>query len=180
MNGAQWDYLTESSKVANKVAGTLIWTVIAMIIAIAAGIMVYFMFVKDKKEVSKKLQTLKDLLDFKVMLIEPLLKVLYIISTIFVILLSFGLISTSFVSFLMCLIFGPISIRICYELVLIRVMTWKNTQDISESVKPKMAKKEKKMKKKSKSKDLFFCINKKRAFGSLVIFLNSFIAIKSC
>lgn len=73
MNGAQWDYLTESSKVANKVAGTLIWTVIAMIIAIAAGIMVYFMFVKDKKEVSKKLQTLKDLLDFKVMLIEPLL-----------------------------------------------------------------------------------------------------------
>ncbi len=49
MNGAQWDYLTESSKVANKVAGTLIWTVIAMIIAIAAGIMVYFMFVKDKK-----------------------------------------------------------------------------------------------------------------------------------
>ena len=80
MNGAQWDYLTESSKVANKVAGTLIWTVIAMIIAIAAGIMVYFMFVKDKKEVSKKLQTLKDLLDFKVMLIEPLLKVLYIIA----------------------------------------------------------------------------------------------------
>ena len=144
MNGAQWDYLTESSKVANKVAGTLIWTVIAMIIAIAAGIMVYFMFVKDKKEVSKKLQTLKDLLDFKVMLIEPLLKVLYIISTIFVILLSFGLISTSFVSFLMCLIFGPISIRICDELVLIRVMTWKNTQDISESVKPKMTKKEKK------------------------------------
>ena len=144
MNGAQWDYLTESSKVANKVAGTLIWAVIAMIIAIAAGIMVYFMFVKDKKEVSKKLQTLKDLLDFKVMLIEPLLKVLYIISTIFVILLSFGLISTSFVSFLMCLIFGPISIRICYELVLIRVMTWKNTQDISESVKPKMTKKEKK------------------------------------
>ena len=179
MNGAQWDYLTESSKVANKVAGTLIWTVIAMIIAIAAGIMVYFMFVKDKKEVSKKLQTLKDLLDFKVMLIEPLLKVLYIISTIFVILLSFGLISTSFVSFLMCLIFGPISIRICYELVLIRVMTWKNTQDISESVKPKMTKKEKKMKKKSKSKDLFFCI-KKRVFDPLVIFLNSFIAIKSC
>ena len=147
MNGAQWDYLTESSKVANKVAGTLIWTVIAMIIAIAAGIMVYFMFVKESeflKEVSKKLQTLKDLLDFKVMLIEPLLKVLYIISTIFVILLSFGLISTSFVSFLMCLIFGPISIRICYELVLIRVMTWKNTQDIRESVKPKMTKKEKK------------------------------------
>ena len=144
MNGAQWDYLTESSDVANKVAGTLIWTVIAMIIAIAAGIMVYFMFVKDKKEVSKKLQTLKDLLDFKVMLIEPLLKVLYIISTIFVILLSFGLISTSFVSFLIFLIFGPIVIRICYELVLIRVMTWKNTQDISESVKPKTVKKEKK------------------------------------
>lgn len=142
MNGAEWDYLTsESANVANKVAGTLIWTVIAMIVAIAAGIMVYFMFVKDKKEVSKKLQTLKDLLDFKVMLIEPLLKILYIISTIFVVLLSFGFISTSFISFLLFLIIGPISVRICYELILIRVMTWKNTQDISESVKPKTIKK---------------------------------------
>lgn len=142
MNGAEWDYLTgESVNIADKVAGTLIWTVIAMVIAIAAGIMVYFMFVKDKKEISKKLQTLKDLLDFKVMLIEPLLKVLYLISTIFVVLLSFGFISTSFISFLLVLIFGPISVRICYELILIRVMTWKNTQDISESVKPKVVKK---------------------------------------
>ena len=113
-----YDYIAgETTKAAANVAGTLIWTIIAFIIAIAAGIMVYFMFVKSDKQVSENLKKLKDLLDFKTMLIEPILKVVYISLTIFVILFSFGLISTSFVSFLLTLIFGPIIIRIAYELI---------------------------------------------------------------
>ena len=89
-----YDYLLgETTNTVNKVAGTAVWTVIAFIIAIAAGIMIYFMFVKDNKPVSEKLQKLKDLLDFKTMLIEPILKIVYIIATVFIILFSFGLIS---------------------------------------------------------------------------------------
>lgn len=138
-----YDYMTgQTAKAAANVAGTLVWTIIAIVIAIAAGIMVYFMFVKSDKPVSSNLQKLRDLLDFKTMLIEPVLKVVYITLTIFIVLFSFGLISTSFVAFLMTLIFGPLIIRITYELMMINIMIWKNTKEINENIKPKNAKKE--------------------------------------
>ena len=95
-----YDYIAgETTKAAANVAGTLIWTIIAFIIAIAAGIMVYFMFVKSDKQVSENLKKLKDLLDFKTMLIEPI---------------------------------------------------WKNTKEINENIKPKVAKKEAKEEKETK------------------------------
>ena len=133
-----YDYIAgETTKAAANVAGTLIWTIIAFIIAIAAGIMVYFMFVKSDKQVSENLKKLKDLLDFKTMLIEPILKIVYIISTVFIILFSFGFISINFVSFLMVLILGPIGIRIVYELMMINIMIWKNTKEINDNIKVK-------------------------------------------
>ena len=133
-----YDYLLgETTNTVNKVAGTAVWTVIAFIIAIAAGIMIYFMFVKDNKPVSENLQKLKDLLDFKTMLIEPILKIVYIIATVFIILFSFGFISINFVSFLMVLILGPIAIRIVYELMMINIMIWKNTKEINDNIKAK-------------------------------------------
>lgn len=133
-----YEYLIgETTNTANKIVGTAIWTAIAFVIAIAAGIMIYFMFVKDNKPVSKNLQKLKDLLDFKTMLIEPILKIVYIIATVFIILFSFGFISINFVSFLMVLILGPIGIRIVYELMMINIMIWKNTKEINDNIKDK-------------------------------------------
>ena len=133
-----YEYLIgETTNTANKIVGTAIWTAIAFVIAIAVGIMIYFMFVKDNKPVSKNLQKLKDLLDFKTMLIEPILKIVYIIATVFIILFSFGFISINFVSFLMILILGPIGIRIVYELMMINIMIWKNTKEINDNIKVK-------------------------------------------
>ena len=133
-----YEYLIgETTNPTNKIVGTAVWTAIAFVIAIAAGIMIYFMFVKDNKPVSKNLQKLKDLLDFKTMLIEPILKIVYIIATVFIILFSFGFISINFVSFLMVLILGPIGIRIVYELMMINIMIWKNTKEINDNIKAK-------------------------------------------
>lgn len=146
-----YDYMTgQTAKAAANVAGTLVWTVIAVILAIAAGIMVYFMFVKSDKHVSSSLQKLRDLLDFKTMLIEPILKIVYIILTIFIVLFSFGLISTSFILFLIVLIFGPLTLRITYELMMINIMIWKNTKEINGNLNPKNTKKETKTQKEEK------------------------------
>lgn len=137
------DYMAgETAKTAANVASTVAWSFIAIVLAIVAGILVYFMFVKSDKPVSKNLQTVRDLLDFKTMLIEPILKIVYIVLTIFIILFAFGLISTSFVLFLIVLIFGPLSLRIAYELMMINIMIWKNTKEINENLKPKSTKKE--------------------------------------
>ena len=134
------DYISETS---NSVNNFFIWTIIAFIISIAAGILIYYLFLKDTKPVSENVQKLKDILNFKTMIIEPILKIVYLITTIFIILYSFSFIAINFAVFLGLLILGPIVIRISYEIALILVMIWKNTKEINKNLKAKSSKKEK-------------------------------------
>ena len=113
-----------------------IWLIIAAIIALVGGILVYFLFVKSKNEPNGKFaKWLKDFLAFKIMWIESLLKVIYYIATIYIVLASFSMISFSFLSFLLMLILGPILIRLAYEGLMMFIMIWRNTQDIANNTK---------------------------------------------
>ena len=121
------------NQMASSFTGYAVWSIIALILAIIGGVLTYLLFIKGNFKLSDNLKKLRNLLDFKVMLIEPILKVLYLISTIFIILMSFNLIAVNFLSFLLTLILGPVIIRIIYEGMLILVMIWKNTKNISEN-----------------------------------------------
>ena len=118
--------------------GFQIWAGIAGILAIIGGILLYFLFVKSKTEPKGKfLKWLKDFLSFRVMWIEPILKVVYYIATIAVILISFGFLSmggAGVLMFFMCLILGPVVVRLGYEFTMMFIMIWKNTRDIAEKV----------------------------------------------
>lgn len=75
-----YDYIGGSSNnLGSAAAGSVIWGIIAAVLAVVGGILVYFLFIKkDNKGLNKKLVTLKELLDFRIMIIEPILKVLYL------------------------------------------------------------------------------------------------------
>lgn len=120
---------------SNSLQGMAIWTIVALILSIIGGILVYFLFIKTNNKLSDNLKKLRDLLDFRIMLIEPILKIVYLIGTIFIILFSFNFITINFISFLLILIIGPVIIRIVYEAALILVMIWKNTKIISDNTK---------------------------------------------
>ncbi|MBR2709129.1 DUF4282 domain-containing protein [Candidatus Saccharibacteria bacterium] len=130
---------------ANTASGIGVWSIIAIILAIVGGILVYFLFVKAKTEPKGKFgKWLKDFLSFKIMWIEPILKVVYYIATIFVILYSFSFLGlmgimggSAFLMFLGCLILGPIVVRIAYEMTMMFIMIWRNTRDIAENTKKK-------------------------------------------
>ena len=134
-----------TSSMYNTAAGVGIWGIIALILAIVGGILVYFLFVKSKTEPKGKFaKWLKDFLAFKIMWIEPILKVVYYIATIFVILISFSILGTinvlggmALLSFLLCLVLGPVAIRIFYEMTMMFIMIWRNTRDIAENTKKK-------------------------------------------
>ena len=119
--------------------------IIAAILAIVGGILVYFLFVKAKTEPKGKFgKWLKDFLSFKVMWIEPILKVVYYIATIFIVLYSFtffGMFNLmggmAFLMWLLTLILGPIIIRIIYEMSMMFIMIWRNTKDIADNTKKK-------------------------------------------
>ena len=125
----------------NALAGAGIWMIIAAIISVVGGILVYFLFVKAKDEPKGKfLKWLKDFLSFKVMWIEPILKVVYYIATIFIILNSFSFLSLGgygVLTWLLTLILGPVLLRVAYEATMMFIMIWRNTRDIAESVKMK-------------------------------------------
>ena len=128
------DLDTTTSAASGDVAAVGVWTIIAAILALVGGILAYFLFVKSKTEPKGKfLKWLKDFLAFKTMWIEPIMKVCYYIATIFVVLISFAMISTSFLLFLGVLILGPIIIRLLYEMTMMYIMIWHNTQEIAKN-----------------------------------------------
>ena len=121
---------------ANAFAEAGIWMIIALVLAIIGGILVYFMFVKGKNkfEKNKFLSKLKEFLDFKTLWIEPILKISYLMLAIFVTLGSFAFIGKSFLTFLMILTLGNVVIRLAYEGTLVVLMIWKNTAEINKKM----------------------------------------------
>lgn len=117
-------------------SGVAVWLLISLVVAIIGGVLVYTLFVKDKKKVDNKyLSWLRDFLDYKKMIIEDLLKVLYIISAIYITLSSFAYIGSDFLSFILTLVFGNLICRLAFEGCLVIIMIWKNTNQINSSLK---------------------------------------------
>ena len=115
-----------------------VWGIISLILAIIGGILVYFLFVQAKQTPKNKfLAWLKDFLAFKAMWLEPIMKIMYYVATIFIVLASFSLITYSFVTFIVTLILGPVLIRVAYELIMMFIMIWRNTRDIAKNTEKK-------------------------------------------
>ena len=119
-----------------KFAASGIWTIVSVILAIIGGIVLYFTFLSKKNEGKFKgfLGWLYDFLTFKKMMIENVLKILYIIVALFVTLSSFGLMSISFLAFLLTLVIGNVLTRVIYELLLVKLVICKNTTEINKKL----------------------------------------------
>ena len=115
----------------------MIWMAVAGIAALIGGILVYFLFVRPNTVPKNNcLKWLKDFLSFKIMWIEPVLKMVYYMASIFMVVFSFSFLSYGGMGVLMwlgSLIFGLVAIRLGYELTMMFIMIWRNTRDIAES-----------------------------------------------
>ncbi len=116
--------------------GGAVWLIVALILSLIGCFVIYFLFVKKNNKISNKfLVWLRDFLRFDKMLIETILKITYIFVALFITLGSFAIIGTSFLSFLLTLVFGNILARVVYEASLIVIMIWKNTTEIKKNMK---------------------------------------------
>ena len=112
-----------------------IWLMVSLILGVIGGICLYVFFVREKRDLTNpKLIKLRDFLQFRTLIIEPVLKALYCILAVFITLYSFSLIGSSFIGFLMVLIFGNIIVRLCYEGSMIVLMIWRNTSEINKKM----------------------------------------------
>ena len=131
--------ISSLDKSASAGIGALIWIIIALIASIVGCFLIYFMFVnKNTKLKNEKLEWLRSYLRFDKMLVETILKIVYIFAALFLTLFSFVFFANGFVGFLMFLgtvIFGNLGLRVAYELVMMKIMIWKNTTEIKEKLK---------------------------------------------
>lgn len=127
------DYLS----LQGKLTGVYVWTIIAAVIAVLGGITLYFIF--TNKEFSGKLKgftkKLAEFLTFERGVLSPILKISYLVLTIFITLNSFGLIAVSFGSFLATLIIGNVALRIGYEMTLLIVDLARDVKEIKKELK---------------------------------------------
>lgn len=127
---------TETTQTTINIGGSAsVWVIVSIILAIIGGIVAYFLYIKkDVHTDNKYLIWAKEFFSFKKMLIEDLLKVLYLIFSIFITLSSFALIGVSFVSFLLTLVLGNLILRLGFEGTLVLIMIWKNTNEINSKM----------------------------------------------
>ena len=120
-----------SSSSANSV-----WVIISAVIAVIGGIVLYFTFLSAKNEgkYTGFLGWMYDFLTFKKMVIENILKIIYLIAASFITLASFAVISNSFLSFVLVLVVGNLVTRIMYELFLVVLIICRNTTDINKKL----------------------------------------------
>ena len=114
-----------------------IWIIIAAVLAVVGGIVVYFTFLSKKNEGKFKgfLGWLYDFLQFKTLVIEFALKATYIALAIFMTLSSFALIGSNFLSFLLTITIGNLLLRIVYEGLILFIKICNNVSQINKKMK---------------------------------------------
>lgn len=117
--------------------GTFIWLIIAAVVAVIGGFTLYFMF--TSKEFSGKFKgftkKLVEFLTFESGILLPILKISYLMLTIYITLSSFALIGVTFVGFLVMIIFGNIFVRVSYEMILLMVALAADVKEIKKGLK---------------------------------------------
>ena len=131
-----YDFDVYSPSISPNATGSLVWTIVSVILAIIGGILAYVLFInKNTKLENKFLIWLRDFLSFKNLLLETILKVTYVILAIFVTLTSFNMIGVSFFGFLLYLVIGNVVLRIIHESSLVLLLIWKNSSEINKKMK---------------------------------------------
>lgn len=135
--GYSFDMYDTIDKGFSQTESSLTWMVIALLLAVIGGILIYFLFLKKENEnkYTGFVKYLYEFLSFKKMWLETILKVSYLILAIYITLTSFELIGTSFMAFVLTLVFGNIILRVIYELSLVLLTICRNTTEINKKLK---------------------------------------------
>ena len=118
----------------SKVGTTLL---IALIVSIAIAIIMFVVFMpkENEKNLNGNLKKIYDFLHFKRLYIEEFLKIAYIFGAVFLTIMSFTTLTTSFGLFFFIIVFGNILLRISFEFVMMLYRMYQNTQEINKKMK---------------------------------------------
>lgn len=111
--------------------------IVALICAIVGSILVFVLFLRKENESKYTgfVKWLYDYLQFNKLTIDIILRFTYLFLAIFITVMSFGLISTSFLGFLLTLILGNLVLRVVYEFSMLVILIHRNVRELNEKTK---------------------------------------------
>ena len=115
---------------------TEVWIIISCILAVIGGIALYVMYLnpQNEKNLKGKLLKVHKFFNFKINIIQPILKVLYLISAIAVTLSAFAYIGSNFFKFIFILAVGNIGLRMTFEVLLLLMTLTNNVSEINKKI----------------------------------------------
>ena len=128
------------------VVDTSVWAIVSLLVALCVGIVLYFTFLnpKNAEHYTGATKKIYDFLSFKVMSLETILKICYLVFAIYITISSFSLISIDFIYFLLYLFIGNIVVRLIFEGALLILMIHKELAEVNSKLsKDKKSKEEK-------------------------------------
>ncbi len=111
--------------------------IVALICAIVGSILVFVLFLRKENESKYTgfVKWLYDFLQFNKLTIDIILRFTYLFLAILITVMSFGLISTSFLGFLIVLIIGNLVLRVVYEFSMLVILIHRNVRELNEKTK---------------------------------------------
>lgn len=111
--------------------------IVALVCAIVGSILVFVLFLRKDNESKYTgfVKWLYDYLQFNKLTIDIILRFTYLFLAIFITVMSFGLISTSFLGFLLTLILGNLVLRVVYEFSMLVILIHRNVRELNEKTK---------------------------------------------
>ncbi len=141
ISSASNELASETASMGKTIEGLTIWAIVAFVIAILCSVLVYFLFIKSKTNFKGAVKTIRDYLNCDLIHIEALAKMFYYAATIYVVLTSINVlisyctakqVGMGLFEFFKQLILGPIIVRFAFEIVMMFVRIWKNTENLKK------------------------------------------------
>ena len=110
--------------------------ILALIVIIAGGLALYFLFVRKPNHYQGAAAKLHDALTFRTFYTEKLLRALYCITVVAILVSSVVLLFSNFFGALLVFIGGNLIARIVFEFALLLLVLCRNTQEINQKMGP--------------------------------------------
>ena len=117
----------------------LVWQIISIVVAIAGAFVMFFLFLPKKNEGKFKgfAKWLYEFFDFKIMTLETILKICYMITAFYLTLSSLSFIAVNPLMFFGQLIIGNLLARITYEGAILLLKIHKELSEINKNTSKK-------------------------------------------
>lgn len=115
---------------------SLVMPVLALLVIVAGGLALYFLFVRKPNTYKGPAASLHDILTFRTFFTEKLIRVLYCIAAVAIAVYSVMLLFSHFFAALFVFVVGNLVARITFEYALLLLVLCRNTQEINRKLGP--------------------------------------------